>query len=394
MAESAQEDRTEEASPRRLEQARERGQLPRSRELVSMGLVGGGALGTLLLGPALAEFLGQTMRQALLRAAHPVDGKLSGWLGDALSTSALTLLPLVGLLAGIAAAASVAVGGWNFTLQGIEWRAERVDPLKGLARLFSSQGLIETAKGLLKVALIGAIGAGMFYLAIPQLPVLALAPLPVAMPALVSVCLKLWAALGLGMAVIALVDVPVQRWQYARQLRMTRQELRDEHKESEGRPEVRSRIRQIQRERSRRRMMEKLPQADVVLTNPTHYAVALRYDAERMRAPVVVAKGRDRVALRIREIAQEYGVLVLESPPLARALYRHGELDQPIPMDLYQVVAQVLAYVYQLKHHPRQAPVHPHFEVPAGYATAAQTASETAAAGPARPVPLNRRNEE
>lgn len=371
MADSTQEDRTEEASPRRLQQARERGQIPRSRELVSMSLVIGGALGMLLLGPSLAEFLGQTMRQALQRAASPVDDQLPGLLGDALGAGAGTLLPVIGLLAVAAAGASVVVGGWNFTVQGIEWRAERLDPLKGLGRLFSTQGLIETVKGLLKVGVIGTIGFVAFRQAIPQLPALALSALPVAMPALVGLCLKLWALLGLGMGLIALVDVPMQRWQYARQLRMTRQELREEHKEMEGRPEVRARMRQLQRERGRRRMMEQVPTADVVLTNPTHYAVALRYDAERMRAPVVVAKGVGLIALRIRELAGQHGVLVLESPPLARALYRHAELDQPIPVDLYLVVAQVLAHVYQLKHQPYPSSAPPDFEVPAAYAVAA-----------------------
>ena len=159
---------------------------------------------------------------------------------------------------------------------------------------------------------------------------------------------------------------------------VSRQELREEHKEMEGRPEVRARIRQLQRERGRRRMMEQVPLADVVLTNPTHYAIALRYDAERMRAPVVVAKGTGLIALRIRAIAAEHGVPVLESAALARALYPHAALDQPIPVDLYLVVAQVLAHVYQVKHQPHQAPVPPEFEVPAGYRVAPEAAAQPA----------------
>jgi flagellar biosynthetic protein FlhB len=381
MADTSNEDRTEEASARRLEQARERGQVPRSRELVSLGLVAGGGVGLLALGPALAEFLGHSMRQALQQAASPVDGKLNGLLGEALSAGGLAVLPWVALLALAALGASVAVGGWNFTLQGLEWRSERIDPLKGLTRLFSSQGLIETGKGLLKVVLIGGIGFLAFRYAAPQLPALALSAPQQTASNLAWLCLKLWAALGLGMGLIALLDVPLQRWQHARQLRMTRQELRDEHKDIEGRPEVRAKIRQLQRERGRRRMMEQVPLADVVLTNPTHYAVALRYDAEQMRAPVVVAKGSDRVALRIREIAREHGVLMLESPLLARALYRHGELDQPIPVDLYLVVAQVLAYVYQLKHRPDQVPLRPAFDVPAAYVIPAEGAIDHGSAG-------------
>lgn len=376
MADSAAEDRTEEASARRLEQARERGQLPRSRELVSLGLVGGGVLGISLLGPALAEFLGQSMRVALQQGVHPLPDRLPAVLGEALGTAVLAVLPLVAMLAAIATGASIAVGGWNFTLRGVEWRAERVDPLKGLGRLFSSQGLVETAKGLIKVVVIGALGFFAFRRAIPQLPALALSALPVAMSALIGLCLTLWAALALGMGLIAMLDVPLQRWQYGRQLRMSRQELREEHKEMEGRPEVRARIRQLQRERGRRRMMEQVPVADVVLTNPTHYAIALRYDAERMRAPVVVAKGTGLIALRIRAIADEHGVPVLESAALARALYRHAALDQPIPVDLYLVVAQVLAYVYQVKHQPHQAPVPPEFEVPAGYRVAPEAAAQ------------------
>jgi flagellar biosynthetic protein FlhB len=378
MADSAAEDRTEEASARRLDQARERGQLPRSRELVSLGLVGGGVLGISLLGPALAEFLGQSMRAALQQRVHPLPDRLPAVLGEALGTAVLAVLPLIAMLAAIATGASIAVGGWNFTLQGVEWRAERVDPLKGLGRLFSSQGLVETAKGLIKVVVIGALGFFAFRRAIPQLPALALSALPVAMSALIALCLTLWAALALGMSLIAMLDVPLQRWQYGRQLRMSRQELREEHKEMEGRPEVRARIRQLQRERGRRRMMEQVPVADVVLTNPTHYAIALRYDAERMRAPVVVAKGTGLIALRIRAIADEHGVPVLESAALARALYRHAALDQPIPVDLYLVVAQVLAHVYQVKHQPHQAPVPPEFEVPAGYRVAPEAVAQPA----------------
>lgn len=378
MADSAAEDRTEEASARRLEQARERGQLPRSRELVSLGLVGGGVLGISLLGPALAEFLGQSMRVALQQGVHPLPDRLPAVLGKALGTAVLAVLPLVAMLAAIATGASIAVGGWNFTVRGVEWRAERVDPLKGLGRLFSSQGLVETAKGLIKVVVIGALGFFAFRRAIPQLPALALSALPVAMSALIGLCLTLWAALALGMGLIAMLDVPLQRWQYGRQLRMSRQELREEHKEMEGRPEVRARIRQLQRERGRRRMMEQVPVADVVLTNPTHYAIALRYDAERMRAPVVVAKGTGLIALRIRAIADEHGVPVLESAALARALYRHAALDQPIPVDLYLVVAQVLAHVYQVKHQPHQAPVPPEFEVPAGYRVAPEAVAQPA----------------
>jgi flagellar biosynthetic protein FlhB len=378
MADSAAEDRTEEASARRLEQARERGQLPRSRELVSLGLVGGGVLGISLLGPALAEFLGQSMRAALQQGVHPLPDRLPAVLGKALGTAVLAVLPLVAMLAAIATGASIAVGGWNFTLRCVEWRAERVDPLKGLGRLFSSQGLVETAKGLIKVVVICALGFLAFRRAIPQLPALALSALPVAMPALIGLCLTLWAALALGMSLIAMLDVPLQRWQYGRQLRMSRQELREEHKEMEGRPEVRARIRQLQRERGRRRMMEQVPLADVVLTNPTHYAIALRYDAERMRAPVVVAKGTGLIALRIRAIAAEHGVPVLESAALARALYRHAALDQPIPVDLYLVVAQVLAHVYQVKHQPHQAPVPSEFEVPAGYRVAPEAAAQPA----------------
>jgi flagellar biosynthetic protein FlhB len=345
------EERTEQPSARRLEEARKQGQLPRSRELSTFMVMLAASGGLLLLGRKVATELAQAMRAQFGAIAQPPAAEmLPSLLGTALWQALKLCLPLFGLLTLAAALAPLALGGWNFAAQAFQPQFSRLDPLKGLSRIFSTQGLVELGKSLLKVLIVGGAGALIVWQLTDELMSLSGEAPPAGMAHAADLCLRAFLWMSGALAVIALADVPYQLWHHHKQLRMTRQELREEAKESEGRPEVKGRIRQLQREISRRRMLENVPRADVVITNPTHVAVALRYDPHSMQAPLVVAKGAELMAAKIREIATAHQVPLLEAPPLARAIYQHAEIDQPIPLGLYTAVAQVLAYVYQLKH--------------------------------------------
>ena len=351
MAEDTGQERTERATPKRLREARERGQVARSRELGSAALLITGAATLLAAGGHMGERSAALMREALsLRGAElgRPEAMLER-LADALAAGFATAAPLLVLAAVAAVAATLAVGGWVFSAQAVAFRPEKLDPVKGLKRIFSAQGLVELLKAVAKFGLVLAVAIATLAWEAPEILGLAGEPLPAALAHAGRLFAMTFLLLAAALALVAAADVPFQIWNHARQLRMTRQELKDELKETEGRPEVRSRIRQIQRQMAQQRMMAEVPKADVVVTNPTHYAVALRYEEGRRAAPVVVAKGADLVALRIRALAREAGVPVLELPPLARALYRSTELGREIPAALYVAVAQVLAYVYQLR---------------------------------------------
>jgi len=246
-------------------------------------------------------------------------------------------------------AGPIALGGWLFSAEALQPKASRMNPLAGLKRMFSVQALVELIKALAKFLVILAVA--LVVLSVDQDDLLAIANEPIEPAILHSLKVVGWSAfwLSCGLILIAAVDVPFQLWSHKQKLMMTKQEVRDEYKDTEGKPEVKGRIRQLQREMAERRMMQAVPQADVVITNPTHFAVALKYDPEKGGAPMLLAKGGDFLALKIREIAQEHQVMVLESPALARAVYYSTELDQEIPAGLYLAVAQVLAYVYQLR---------------------------------------------
>jgi flagellar biosynthetic protein FlhB len=268
---------------------------------------------------------------------------------DAGGRSVWIILPILGATFFAALAAPLAIGGWNFSGKALAPQFSRINPISGFGRMFSSRALIELVKGLAKVLVVGIIGIVMLKSLTPQLMGLSSEPVGNAIGHAASLASYSLLILCMGLAIIAAIDVPFQLWNYAKELRMTRQEVREEYKESEGSPETRGRIREAQRALAQGRMMAEVPKADVVVTNPTHYAVALRYDEKKNRAPIVVAKGVDLVALRIRELAAEYGVPVLEAPPLARALHKAVELNREVPAALYITVAQVLTYVYQLR---------------------------------------------
>ncbi len=352
MAENQDRDqRTEQPTPKRLQDAREKGQVPRSRELTGMAVMVTGAATLMLTGGQLASALGDLMRSSFsfTRESFAQPEQMTGVLGDAVIAALLALAPLFLAVVAAAVLAPMALGGWVLSAQALTPDPARLNPLNGLKRIFGVQGLSELLKAVAKFLVVGSAAVFVVWTLLDDLMHLGAMPVTVAIGQagwlLALAALLMSAALML----IAAVDAPFQAWSHRRNLRMTKQQVREEMKETEGRPEVKSRIRAAQRELARRRMMQEVPKADVVVTNPTHYSVALRYDATRMRAPRVVAKGRDLVALEIRRVAREHGVAVFEAPPLARAIYASTALNREVPTALYIAVAQVLSYVFQLR---------------------------------------------
>jgi len=303
------------------------------------------------IGGSLATHLSQMVRHGL--AVDPQDlrdtDSMLRALGEAGISALTVLLPVFGALIALVLLASVVLGGWNFSPQAMAPDFTRLSPLTGVKRLFGLRGASELGKALLKCAVVGGVCAGIVSWTFRD--VLALAHMEPRAAIGRGAGLVSWSFVWLcaSLALIALVDVPLQLFQFKQALRMTRQEVRDEAKESDGRPETKQRIRQLQQTLARRRMMHKVPAADVLIVNPTHFAVALKYDPKQMRAPRVLAKGVDLVAHNIRRIAEEHRVPVFESPKLARALYRSTDLNKEIPAGLYVAVAQVLSYIFRVR---------------------------------------------
>lgn len=349
--EDSSSEKTEEPTSRRLEQAREEGQIARSRELNTTALLVAGSAGVLVYGPSLTDAMSRLMRHNfdIPREAIFDVSSMVVYLAASSKLAGLAIVPLLVLAAVAAFVGPVALGGWLFSTKALAPKFSRLDPLAGIKRMFSMNSLVELFKGIAKVTLIGFVA----YLVIESDTdaVLNLDRADINTAMAHSVELTAWAALLIAAStiVIAAIDVPYQMWDHNKKLRMSLQEIKDEMKDTEGKPEVKGRIRQLQREMAQRRMMAQVPLADVVITNPEHYSVALKYDQSRPGAPVVVAKGVDEVAMKIREIANAHNVMIFPAPPLARAIYHTTKLDQEIPEGLYMAVAQVLAYVFQLK---------------------------------------------
>lgn len=344
-------EKTEQATPKRLRESREKGQVPRSRELsAALVMITGAAMMVLAHGPMTAGML-NLIRSGLSSPGHlPRDAsQLPAALGSAIREALVVIGPFFLVLLVAAVLAPTLTGGWSFSLKPMAPKLEKLNPAKGLKRVFGPKGLIELIKAFAKAALVTGLGVALLWRWAPELLALGAAPVNQAIGASAGMAAMALLMLSLSLILIAAVDVPFQLWQHAKQLRMTRQEVRDEMKETDGRPEVKSRIRGLQQEFARRRMLQDVPTADVVITNPTHFAVALKYDEARMRAPRVVAKGADLVAARIRELAAENRVALFEAPPLARALYRSADIGQEIPATLYVAVAQVLTWVYKVR---------------------------------------------
>ncbi len=350
MAENDQ-DRTEQPTGKRLEEARKEGRVPRSRDLSSAAVLLVAGAGLRLLGAGVGSALMGLMSTGLSLPAAAAFGPrraLASASEEALH-ALVACAPILGLTVVAAFVAPLALGGWNFTFQSLAADFTRLDPFAGFARVFSPRGAVELGKAFAKFLVVA--GTAVLALHIEAARMLALGreplgPAVVAAARVISDALMIMAA---ALGLLAAIDVPWQLWQHHRQLRMTREEIRDELKQSEGSPETKGRVRRAQRDLVRRRMLHEVPKANVVVTNPTHFAVALRYDEDRMRAPRVVAKGADLIAARIRELATEHSVPVVEAPPLARALYHNVEIGGEIPAALYVAVAQVLTYIYRLK---------------------------------------------
>jgi flagellar biosynthetic protein FlhB len=351
MAEESDLEKTEPASPRRLEEARDKGQVPRSPELATFAVLmsAGGAL--FVTGGGVVHRLSTMVENGLTvdrTTAYDTDRMLAR-LVDAAWAALLALSPMLLVVLIVAIAAPLLLSGWLFTFEAVAPQFSRLNPVSGFGRIFSTRGAIELGKAIAKATVVGVVATLMVLNELdPILGLATEAPEP-AMAHLGRLLGVTFLTVAGALALIVAIDVPFQLWDHARQLRMTRQEVRQETKESEGDPQIKGRIRQLQREAARRRMMAAVPKADVVVTNPTHYAVAVEYREGRMKAPRVVAKGQGLIAERIREIAREARVPLLEAPPLARALHAHAEVGDEIPAALYQAVATVLAHVYQLR---------------------------------------------
>jgi flagellar biosynthesis protein FlhB len=353
VAEDSDLERTEPASARRLEQAREEGQVARSQELNTFAVLLAGGLGIWLLGhDTLGRLAAMTESGLVMPRAMAFDAQLmmtrladQGW--QAMSA----VLPLLGLIFLAAFGAPLLLNGWLFTLKGLQPDFSRMNPLSGIARIFSIHGLVGLAKAVAKTVIVGGVAVWVIWhyrdgalRLISESPEAGIGHLG----AMVTLA---FVAIALAMAPIVAIDAPFQLWEHHRKLRMSKDEVRKEMRESEGDPHVKARIRSLQREAAKKRMMAEVPKADVVVVNPTRFAVALRYQEGAAGAPRVVAKGMQLVAARIREIATEHAVPIVEAPPLARALHQHAELGDEIPEVLYAAVAEVLAYIYQLRRH-------------------------------------------
>ena len=350
MAEDSDLEKTESPSARRLEQAREEGQVPQSRELSTFLVLIAGVGGLWLMGGWISgRMLGLLRHGFAFERAVVFDPRLMlRDFSDLFTGALLTMLPLFGVLMVAAIGAPILMGGFVFSPKALGLKLERMNPLKGIGRMFSLHGLAELVKSVLKATIVGGIGVFAVWREREHIFTLTSLAVESAVPDFLEMVLLSALLIIMGLAILALIDVPFQLWQYSKRLRMTKEEVKRENKEQEGDPHVKARIRSQQREMARRRMMAEVPKADVVVTNPTHFSVALKYDAQKMGAPTVVAKGRGEIALKIRELAKEHKVPLLEAPPLARALFRHCELEQAVPGALYTAVAEVMAYVYQL----------------------------------------------
>ncbi|RYP58048.1 hypothetical protein DL771_011360 [Monosporascus sp. 5C6A] len=350
MSEESDLEKTEPASPRRLEQAREEGDVPRSRELASFALTAVSAGGLWVMGDSIVRAASAFLARCLEFHRYNYTSGQDQW--NYVTGQFMPLAMALGglmLMLVIAALSPLALTRGAISFKPLSPDISRLFKLQGLTRMFSLEGLMELPRLLIKLFLIAGVGWLLVRYYRGDLIELPQQDLGVAMRDTLHVAGVAFLCMAAVMMLVAAVDVPLSLWQYARKHRMTKEEVRKEHRESEGDPHVKGRIRNLQRQAAQRRMMADVPKADVIVTNPTHYAVALRYSEKEGGAPRVLAKGADMVAAKIRELGTEHKIPILEAPPLARALYRHTEIGHQIPEALYAAVAEVLAYVYQLR---------------------------------------------
>jgi flagellar biosynthetic protein FlhB len=361
MAEDSDAEKTEDASPRRLEKAREEGDVPRSRELTTFAVLMTAGAGLWITGGSLVGHLSTVLASSLSLNREQIYNptvlieRIATDVGGVL----LACLPLAFAIMLVALGAPLAIGGFNFSSKAFMPNFMKLNPISGIGNMFSTNSLVELLKAVAKTVLVGAVAWTVIMGEKEAVLGLAVEPLGAGTGHVADLIAHSFLIIVGSLGVIALIDAPYQLWQYSNKHKMTRQEMIQESKESDGNPQIKGKIRQMQREMARNRMMQNVPTADVVVTNPTHYAVALKYTDGQAGAPRVVAKGADEVAAKIRELAKENKVALLEAPALARALWKHTEIDDEIPEKLYSAVAEVLAYVFQLRSYSKGAGQYP-----------------------------------
>jgi len=344
-------ERTEQPTERRKKDSRKKGQVPRSKELNTMLSLLFGAFGLVIMGGSMSVEFVSLFESALSfdREVAFDDEMIAVRFVGLVVSSLLILTPFLAVMMVGSIVGPIVMGGWSFSLSAMAFKLEKISPAKGIKRVFSAKGLLELFKALFKFVILAATTVFLFGVLLDQILSLSNQAPEKAFAEATTILRWSLVILSFTMILIVVFDVPFELWNHNRQLKMTRREVQDELKESEGRPEVKSRIRTLQRELSQRRMMEAMPTADVVITNPTHFAVALKYEGVAGKAPLVLAKGCDLIALKIRSVAIENDIAIFEAPPLARALYASTEIGHEIPENLYLAVAKVLAYIYQLR---------------------------------------------
>ncbi|WP_108947151.1 flagellar biosynthesis protein FlhB [Shewanella halifaxensis] len=348
-------EKTEEATSRKLQQAKEKGQVARSKELGTSAVLIAASVGLLMTGPDIAQALHNIMTKLFTLSRDDIfdtNQMMNVWImvGTEL---AVPILGFILFLALIAFAGNVALGGMSFSTQAFMPKASKMSPVAGFKRMFGVQALVELTKGIAKFSVVAITAYLLLTIYINDILLLSQEHFPGNIYHAMEIMIWIFILLCASTFLIVVIDVPFQIWNHAKQLKMTKQEVKDEYKDTEGKPEVKGRIRQLQHEMSQRRMMGEVPNADVIVVNPEHYAVAVKYDAAKSTAPFVVAKGVDEVAFKIREIAREHDVAIVSAPPLARAIFHTTKIDQEIPEGLFTAVAQVLAYVFQLRQYQK-----------------------------------------
>lgn len=344
-------EKTEQPTAKKLADAKKKGQVPRSKDLNSTTTMVFGAMGLLFMGSYMISHIVTVMQQGFSLTREQIfdSHEIIARLHFAINEAFTGIAPFLVLMTITALFTPALLGGWAFSSESIAFKGDRINPLKGLKRIFSSNGLMELVKAIAKFLVVSVIAIAYMWNKSDDLLGLGAQPLISALTDGIYLLGMSFLAVSCTLIIISAIDVPFQLWSHSQKLKMTLQEVRDEMKDTEGKPEVKSKIRQLQQEMAQRRMMEAVPDADVIITNPTHYAVALKYKHEQMAAPVVVALGKDLIALKIREVAQAHEIEIFEAPPLARALYAHSDINQEIPGHLFFAVAQVLAFVFQLR---------------------------------------------
>ncbi len=355
MAEESSGERSEEPTGRRLEQAREKGQVARSKELGTAAVLLSAATGLYMLGPGLAKALANIFERVLtMDRAEIFDTNhmfnVWGIVGTEIAWPVLKIMLLIVVVAFIG---NIVLGGMNFSTQAMMPKASKMSPIAGFKRMFGTHAVVELTKGIGKFSVVAIAAYLLLNHYFNDILQLSADHLPANVFHALDLLVWMFILLCSSVLLIVVIDVPFQIWNHNKQLKMTKQEVKDEYKDTEGKPEVKGRVRQMQRELAQRRMMAEVPSADVIVVNPEHYAVAVKYDAKRSAAPFVVAKGVDEVAFKIREIARAHNIAIVSAPPLARAIYHTTKLDQQIPDGLFTAVAQVLAYVFQLRQYQK-----------------------------------------